>query len=90
MSSLGTCFEGKIPKRCLKTQDLVQARNYGLRKYILECGGYDCGEDGLGGEVAGAEIGGGEGQDFEGEAFGFDHYKAGEGEANHGKPVVEG
>ena len=40
--------------------------------------------------MAGAEIGGGEGQDFEGEAFGFDHYEAREGEADHGKPVVEG
>ena len=38
--------------------------------------------------MAGAKVGGREGQDFEGEAFGFDHYNAGEGEANHGKPVM--
>ena len=59
-------------------------------KYVLECDACECGKDGLRGEVGGAEIGGGEGQDFEGEAFRFDHYEAGEGEANHGKPVVEG
>ncbi len=40
--------------------------------------------------MGGAEVGSSEGQDFEGEAFGFDHYEAGEGEADHGRPVVEG
>lgn len=40
--------------------------------------------------MARAEVGGRKGQDFEGETFGFDHYEAGEGEADHGKPVVEG
>ena len=39
--------------------------------------------------MAGAEIGGREGQDLEGQNLGFDHYEAGEGEADHGEPVVE-
>lgn len=80
----------KISKICLKTQDSVQKRSYALQIYVLECEGCDCGEDGLGGKMAGSEIGGREGQDFEGEAFGLDHYEAGEGEADHGEPVVEG
>ncbi len=65
-------------------------RDFGFGKHVLECEGCDCGEHRLRGEVGGAEIGGGEGQDFEGEAFGFDHYEAGEGETDHGRPVVEG
>ena len=61
-----------------------------MRHNVLECEACQCGEDGLCGQVAGAEIGGGECEDLEGKDFGFDHYEAGEGEADHGEPVVEG
>ena len=40
--------------------------------------------------MASVEIGSSKGQEFKGQAFGFDHYKAGEGEADHGEPVAKG
>lgn len=47
------------------------------------------GQRGLSGQVAGAEVRGGEGEELKGQAFGFDHEQTGQGEADHGTPVVE-
>lgn len=83
------CFEKwDLPKHIFRPNILVQAKNYGLQEDVLESDACERGEDGLSGEVAGAEIGCGEGQNLEGETFRFDHYEAGDGEADHWEPVV--
>lgn len=78
--------EGKVSRRVSRPK--IWSKRF--QKYILECDSCDCSEDRLGGKVAGAEVGGRKCQNFKGEAFGFDHYETGEGEADHGKPIVEG
>lgn len=69
---------------------MILLGNFGLREYVLECDACECSKDRLCSKVASTEIRRSESQKFEGEAFRFDHYKAGQGEADHGKPVVEG
>ena len=75
----------------LETQMLYQSQrnNTEVGKVRTECDTCERREDRLRREVGGAEVGGRECQDFKGETFGFDHYEAGEGEADHGDPVVE-
>ena len=68
----------------------VSGESVGLGRDVLECEACECREDGLGGQMAGTEIRGGEGQDFKGKDFCFNHDETGEGEADHGEPVVEG
>ena len=58
-------------------------------EWDLEGDGCQGGNDRLGGEDSDAEVACAEGEDLESETFGFDHEKPGEGELDHGQPVLE-